>query len=73
MGCANTIENLRDTDLAQGCVVIEAQAKLGYFNQEGAAEVCKLKCSDILPDGLKYEYANPRSGCKVTVGVPSSE
>ena len=53
-GCSGTIESLKDPKMDQGCVVIEAGLKLGYFNQEGQAEACKLKCSTDLPDNFFF-------------------
>ena len=67
-GCSSTIENFRDPHLIQGCKVTEAEAKLGYFNQEGNAVVCKLKCSEKLPENLYYKYDNNRTGCHVSIG-----
>ena len=67
-GCSSTIENFRDNDFVQGCKVTEAEAKLGYFNQEGNAVVCKLKCSEKLPENLYYKYDNNRTGCHVLIG-----
>lgn len=67
-GCSSTVENFRDPDFVVGCKVVEAQAKLGYFNQEGNAVVCKLKCSKQIPKDFYYRYDNVRTGCYVTVG-----
>ena len=67
-GCSSTIENLRDEHFMQGCKVTEAEAKLGYFNQEGRLVACKLKCSPKLPKDFYYKYDNNRTGCHVTVG-----
>ena len=69
VGCSGTIDNLRDGDFTVGCKVTEAEAKLGYFNQEGTGVVCKLKCSEDLPANFTYEYENSRTGCKVSVGT----
>ena len=66
---ARTIADIRDDDYTQGCVVVEAGMKLGYFNQAGEAGVCKLKCSNALPDGFKYHYKNDRTGCNVGIGI----
>lgn len=70
-GCHSAIEKHRDKDFTNGCVVIESQLKLGIFNQEGVAEVCKLKCSEKLPKNFKYKYENPRSGCSVEISNAS--
>lgn len=67
-GCGGTIEKLKDPSMTQGCVVIGGNAKLGYFNQEGNAEMCKLKCSPELPKGYCYKYDNQQSGCHVQIG-----
>ena len=67
-GCANNVAKYRDPDFTVGCKVIEAQVKLGYFNQEGGAEVCKVKCSENLPEKFTYKYDNSRTGCHVSVG-----
>lgn len=67
-GCSGTVQNLRDPDFTVGCKVVEAETKLGYFNQEGAAVVCKLKCSPELPKDFSYAYNNTRTGCSVKVG-----
>ena len=67
-GCSSTVENFRDNDFIQGCKVTEAEAKLGYFNQEGKAVACKLKCSEKLPKNLYYKYDNNRTGCHVSIG-----
>lgn len=67
-GCSGTVQNLRDPDFTVGCKVVEAETKLGYFNQEGAAVVCKLKCSPDLPKDFFYTYNNTRTGCSVKVG-----
>ena len=67
-GCAGTAERLKDSDLNMGCKVIEAETKLGYFNQEGSLGVCKLKCSKDLPDNFYYSYSNSRTGCSVHIG-----
>ena len=72
-GCTNTIQSVRDPDLSVGCKVVEAQAKLGYFNQEGTAVVCKLKCSKKLPENFYYKYDNDRTGCHVEVGKNGTE
>lgn len=63
-GCG-TVERMRDASLTEGCAIVEADAKLGWFNQEGGAEVCKIKCSKEVPDNVYIEYDNVRSGCKI--------
>lgn len=68
-GCADTIKVIQDEDLTHGCKVREAQAKLGYFNQEGTAVACILKCSEKLPQHFYYKYDNDRTGCHVQVGT----
>lgn len=70
-GCsaADKIVEMRDPELTQGCVVVEAGVKLGYFNQAGEAEVCKLKCSDTLPEDFMYDYNNSRTGCHVGINL----
>ena len=65
-GCSS-IEKMRDPDFTVGCLVVESQIKLGYFNQEGGAEICKLKCSKELPDNFSYKYENARTGCNVSI------
>lgn len=69
MGCSSTsgLTELRDNNCTVGCVVVEANIKLGYST--GSAEVCKLKCSDTLPDGFVYEYNNLRTGCHVGINL----
>lgn len=67
-GCAGSIKEYRDTDYTIGCVAVEANTKLGYFNQEGAAEICKLKCSPDLPANFYYKYDNIRTGCHIENG-----
>ena len=66
-GCS-TIETMRDPDFSQGCKVVEGEAKLGALNQQGVMVVCKLKCSENLPENIKYIYDNPRTGCHVSIG-----
>lgn len=70
-GCsaADKVVDMRDKDYTQGCVVVEAGLKLGYFNQAGEAEVCKLKCSDTLPEDFMYDYNNSRTGCHVGINL----
>jgi len=68
-GC-KTVESFRDPHLTVGCKVVEAQLKLGYFNQAGETVVCKLKCSKELPENFYYKYDNDRTGCHVEVGKP---
>lgn len=63
-GCS-TVDRMQDTSLTEGCAVVEADAKLGWMNQEGRAEVCKIKCSPTIPDTLVIEYENTRSGCNI--------
>ena len=67
-GCSSTVENLRDPDFTQGSKITEAEAKLGYFNQEGVLVACKLKCSENLPKNFYYKYDNTRTGCHAEVG-----
>lgn len=71
IGCsaADKVVDMRDKDYTQGCVVVEAGLKLGYFNQAGEAEVCKLKCSDTLPEDFMYDYDNTRTGCHVGINL----
>jgi len=71
-GCSSldNIAKNRDKDYNQGCVVVESGLKLGYFNQAGEAGICKLKCSDELPDGYTFKYHNTRTGCDVGVNIP---
>lgn len=71
MGCSGTIEKMRDPVFTQGCVFSEAQTKLGYFNQEGMAEIAKFKCSPELPKDYFFLYENPRSGFIASVGTES--
>lgn len=66
-GCAGTIETMKEPSFNQGCVVVEGGIKLGYFNQEGNAEMCKLKCSENLPECFSYEYHNVRTGCNLSI------
>lgn len=66
-GC-KTIESMQDDDFSVGCKVTEAEAKLGFFNQQGSGAACKLKCSKELPKDLKYKYDNPRTGCHIELG-----
>ena len=66
-GC-KTIEKLQEPTMIEGCVAVRAHAKLGYFNQEGAAEACKVKCSKELPENYCWSYENQQTGCKVKVG-----
>ena len=66
-GCPSAVQKYRDPDLSLGCSVVEADVKLGWANQEGAAEVCKLKCSKDLPPNYRVSYNNARSGCAVEV------
>lgn len=65
-GCS-TAEQLKEHEFTNGCLVLEAGINLGYLNQEGKAEVCKLKCSPLLPDNFSYHYENQHTGCKVEV------
>ena len=65
-GCVTVLE--KDPDLLNGCRVDEAEAKLGYFNQEGSLGACVLKCSKELPKNLCYKYSNPRTGCSLKIG-----
>lgn len=67
-GCSSTIETLKEPEFKNGCVVVETGIKLGYINQEGQAEACKLKCSSFLPEGFYYSYENQRTGCKAKIG-----
>ena len=66
-GCSGTIQNMREPDFTQGCKVVDSQIKLGYFNQEGQADACKLKCSKTLPDNFSYNYES--RGCSINVGA----
>jgi hypothetical protein len=63
-GCSS-LQNMRDPLLTEGCAVVEVDAKLGWLNQEGAAEVCKIKCSKEIPENLEINYENSRSGCSI--------
>jgi len=65
-GCVTVLE--KDDNLLVGCRIDEAEAKLGYFNQEGSLGACILKCSEKLPADFCYEYSNARTGCSVSVG-----
>lgn len=66
-GCSNTLENVREHEFTQGCLVVEAEAKIGYLNQTGKIETCKLKCSGELPEQLSYKYKNQKTGCDIEV------
>lgn len=73
-GCGEgTLEKIRDPDFILGCKVVEADAKLGYFNQEGTTVVCKVKCTTELPENFIYRYDNDRTGCHVEVGKQNAE
>ena len=65
-GCASSLEAMKDDRFKIGCAVVDVQAKIGMFNQEGTAEACKLVCSEKLPSGLTYEYES--RGCHVSIG-----
>jgi len=65
-GCSSTIKAVHTESFKTGCAVVNAQVRLGYMNQEGQAEACKLICSKELPDNFTYEYNNGM--CKVKVG-----
>lgn len=66
-GCASSLNELHSKDITQGCEMVEANARLGYFNQEGNGSACKMICSPELPKGYKYSFDNGR--CKASVGV----
>jgi len=69
-GCTgNFVNSIRDDNFTVGCVAITEQLNIGYFNQAGGLEACKLKCSEKLPEGYTFEYADPRVGCKATIGI----
>lgn len=68
-GCLTTGERIPDSDFTTGCYVIESEAKLGAFNQQGAIETCKVKCGEKLPPNFKYTYNNIRTGCKVEINA----
>lgn len=67
-GC-ETLGSMKDDDFSVGCKVTEAEAKLGFFNQQGSGAACKLKCSKELPVNFKYKYDNPRTGCHIELGT----
>lgn len=67
IGCASSLNELHSKDITQGCEMVEANARLGYFNQEGNGSACKMICSPELPKGYKYSFDNGR--CKASVGV----
>ena len=70
-GCSSSIKNFRDPNFTVGCKMTEAEARLGYFNQEGQASACKLKCSPTLPKDFYYKYDNTRLGCHAEIGKPN--
>ena len=69
MGCSSTqpLEDLRDNDYTVGCVVVEANLNLGFSS--GSAEICKIKCSESLPDGFVYDYNNLNTGCRIGINL----
>lgn len=67
-GCSGTVQQLKESQMVQGCVAVKAGIKLGYFNQEGDAETCKVKCSPDLPENYCWSYTNQHTGCSVKVG-----
>lgn len=68
-GCStlDSVSKNRDPDYKSGCVAVEAGLKLGYFNQAGLGEVCKLKCTPTLPKDYCFKYKS-RAGCTASVG-----
>lgn len=67
-GCSSsTIKNMHDERFTTGCAVVNAGVKLGYLNQEGNAEACKLVCSPDLPKNFNYSYEDVV--CKVHIGA----
>ncbi len=65
-GCSSVLTELHSKEITQGCEMVEARAKLGYFNQEGTGSACKMISSPDLPEGYKYSYNNGQ--CKLSVG-----
>ena len=76
-GCStgNTLKDIRDSNLTQGCVTVELLLNFdSYFNTtKGSGEVCKLKCSNDLPENFYYRYDNSRTGCHQQVGIPNAD
>lgn len=66
-GCSGGIENIRDEDFTQGCVVVDASAGLGALGNTGNALIYKLKCSPTLPPGYKLEIDRPGFKARVEV------
>lgn len=73
-GCtiSQTVKDLRDPDLKNGCKMVEAKAGIGLGGNKGEAAVCKLKCGKI-PKGYKFNYNNPYTGCSGKVGYDGTE
>lgn len=69
------VETLREDTFTQGCVgLVEKANAIGYFTASNAGiEVCKVKCSDELPEGYKFRYEEPRIGCSASVGYTEEE
>jgi len=74
MGCGDKpfIEQVRDPELSQGCTAVDGTIGFdSYFDTtKGKTGVCKLKCSDELPDCYHFKYDNPLSPCSGEVKTP---
>jgi len=69
-GCSpKAIDDLRDPELTTGCVVVEGIVTFDSYldTTKGNVELCKVKCSEVLPENFYYEYENDRTGCHVVV------
>lgn len=64
------VDALRDDAYTEGCVsVVEKLHAVGYFTtSNGGIEVIKLKCSENLPEGYKFEHKDDRFGFHGSVG-----
>lgn len=67
-GCSTNLHEFKEPAFNQGCYASTVDASLGYLNQSGNGEACKVKCSEVLPENYCWEYNNQRTGCSAKVG-----
>ena len=74
-GCSNnlTLEEIRDTDFSQGCILTKAGVNLGAFNKGGDIEVFKFKCSSELPENFMIDYKDKKTGYHISVNTEQEE
>jgi len=58
------IKEIHDERANIGCVAVSADGT-SYLKMANG-ELCKVFCSEQLPDGFSFEY--DRNGCKISVG-----